>query len=65
MFRALTKIELKIPERNTERAAIDVFAKEKLGNESNYEDYKNDPDYNTPLFNMYEKDLSGETKRLL
>ena len=64
MFISLIKTETKIPEVNTERAIFDASIKDKPGNEANYEDYTDDPDYDTPFFKMYEDDLSGEAKRI-
>ena len=35
-----------------------------MGNESKYEDYKDNPDYDTPFFDLYKDELSSEEKLL-
>ena len=63
-FRAITKTELNIPEGKTERASFDISVQEKFGDETRYEDYKDEPDYDTPFFGMYKDYLSSEATRL-
>ena len=51
-FRSLTETELNSSEGRNERSAFYISVKEKLGNEANYEDYKDDPDYDTTFFDL-------------
>ena len=64
-FRALTKTEPNVLEGNSKTAAFDASIKYKLADEAKYEYYRDEPDYDTPFFDLYEDSLSSEAKRLL